>query len=158
MVNAAYQQVLSLGDSTAGFENEKLVAYLLNGKQIPQTEGNIADIEVNAGKKTVAISLKTKLSSQKLKGSYRSLLSSLGIPYKYYETPLPIGEAIAQEEAKSQNFKYGVAKQQGKIFIQNTKTYEKIFYVIFEKSKTNQIVIHTGEVTEEDARAMASGS
>lgn len=66
-------------NKVAGFVNESFLAGLLGGKTIPAEGGtNIADFSING----VGVSLKTSDYSGKLSGSFKNLLTTLGIKFR----------------------------------------------------------------------------
>jgi hypothetical protein len=140
--NAAYNSILERFDaSSAGFENEKLVAYLLDGQQVSTASkigeskyDDIADLFIASGK--VGISLKTKLKG--VSGSYLNLLATLGQPFKVLKRK----KLIAQFDPPSES-----------------ESYDKLFYVFYgkpqKKSKSlNFFSITTAEITRESASRM----
>lgn len=144
LINAAYMEIIKFYNaSSAGFENEKLVAFLLNGKVIPAGTQDIADIKIDD--KGIGISLKTKKKG--VKGSYRDLLHTLGVPYKYYDSPYSVPTAI----------KNGIKPDIGD---NKTPLHENgLFYVFFQKEGSEEdptFQIYVAEVTAESAIAMAT--
>ncbi len=142
LANAAYNTILERFDaSSAGFENEKLVAYLLDGTQIETNTkiddtsyDDIADLSVAGGR--VGISLKTKKKG--VSGSYLNLLATLGVKFKVVK-----------------------GKRVSKVFTPKQDKYPGgLFYVFYGKPQgkkspnLNFFSITTAHVTKESAMKM----
>tara|TARA_Y100000592_G_scaffold14198_2_gene20205 strand:+ start:503 stop:1675 length:1173 start_codon:yes stop_codon:yes gene_type:complete len=140
LANAAYNTILERFDaSSAGFENEKLVAYLLDGAQVETNTkiddtsyDDIADLSIAGGR--VGISLKTKKKG--VSGSYLNLLATLGVKFKVVK-----------------------GKKVSKVFTPKQDKYPGgLFYVFYgkpqAKTSLNFFSITTAHVTKESAMRM----
>lgn len=144
MINKAYEEMLSSFDATtAGFENERFVAFLLGGETIPTGMGDIADVKVG----NVGISLKTKSSG--IQGSYRDLLNTLGIKYVYYPNDNNI--ATNQSDYTLDDYNKNSAGMPQSNFSSQTPLapkYTNLFYVFYQRRKDDKIAIYAVEVDE----------